>query len=114
MSHAAHPSPQLRATLAAHRVALLAALLALLATAAVVLVLAVDSDPASTPAVDQPQPAARVDGGPEESSVAASVGTRPVAVGPDESTVAAAVASGRETPAARPDESSAAAAISGG
>ena len=80
----------------AHRAAVIAALLALGATVAVVLVLAIgqeavtaaESGRSRSPA--EPPP----DGGPEESGVAASVGSRSSATGPDESRTAAAI-SGR-------------------
>ena len=80
--------------LAAHRRIALSALLALLATAAVVLVLTIDgeSTPTSASATHSDHPALRADGGPEESATAASVGG-PSSAGPDESTTAAAIGS---------------------
>lgn len=74
-----------------HWILALSALLALLATAALVLVLAIDRDSSQTStAVQQSQPALRADGGPDESAVAASVGSR-TSAGPSESSVAAAI-----------------------
>jgi hypothetical protein len=57
----------------------------------------------------------RYDGGPEESGVAAAIGSQPTVAAPDESKIAAAIGTGGEaaTTAARPDESAVAAAISG-
>ena len=73
----------------------LAGLLALVATAAVVLVLVLgggsSQDAGSLDA--QAQPSLRAGGGPEESGVAATLGSRP-AGGPDESSTAASI-SGR-------------------
>jgi len=69
----------------------LSALLALAATAAVVLVLAIDGGSSDTSTVaQQSQPAVRSDGGPDESAVALSVGSR-MSPAPSESTIAAAV-----------------------
>ena len=81
-----------REQLRAHWVLALSALLALAATIAVVLVLALEGGSSeTTTAAQQSQPAARSDGGPDESSVAASVGSR-MSPAPSESTIAAAVA----------------------
>jgi hypothetical protein len=97
-----------------HWVVTLSALLALLATGAVVLALAIGggSTKASTPVAQSSHPAVRSDGGPDESAVAARVGSRPTA-GPDESKVAASIASASEPAAAanRPDESKTASSI---
>ena len=80
----------------AHRAAVLAALLALAATVALVLVLAIgqESGTATESVAPGAQEALRPDGGPEESGVAASVGSRSSSTGPDESRTAAAI-SGR-------------------
>jgi hypothetical protein len=78
--------------LRAHWVLALSALLALAATAAVVLVLAIEGGSSETTTVAQrSQPAVRADGGLDESAVAASVGSR-MSPAPSESTIAAAVA----------------------
>jgi hypothetical protein len=119
MSHVTHPAPSARSQLRAHRVAALSALLALLATAAVVLVLAIDggSSGIGNSVGERQQPAQGAYGGPDESAVAAAVGSRPApSARPDESTVAAAI--NRSAPApqdfsGRPDESSVAAAVAG-
>jgi len=77
--------------LRAHWVLALSALLALAATAAVVLVLAFeDGSSETTSAAQQSQPAVRSDGGPNESAVAASIGSR-ISPAPSESAIAAAV-----------------------
>ena len=81
-----------RQQLRAHWVLALSALLALAATIAVVLVLAIEGGSSeTTTAGQQSQPAVRSDGGPNESAVAASVGSRP-SPAPSESAIAAAVA----------------------
>lgn len=98
--------------LRAHRIAVLSAILALLAVAAVVLVLAIDDESASQSVSQSPQPALRADSGPEESAVAASIGSQPSA-GPSESRVAAAVSAATAPQQPRPDEAGIAAAISG-
>jgi hypothetical protein len=115
MSHVAQPKLRVPGRLGKHRLAALAALLALVATAAVVLALASADNGLTSSFGDLPNPAARTDGGPEESSVAATIGSQPPASRPDESRIAAALGSAREPAAApsRPDESSVAAAISG-
>ena len=114
MSQASHPLPLTR-QLSAHRTVALAALLALLATVAVVLVLAIDGGSTATDPVSRTgQPAARSDGGPEESAVAASVGTPASAGRPEESAIGASISAGASEPATagRPDESGVAASIS--
>ena len=75
-----------------HAAALVAGLLALAAVATVMLVLALggSSSEDTAPAAVGAQSVLRVDGGPEESRVAAAVGTRQAA--PDESAIAAAIA----------------------
>jgi hypothetical protein len=89
-------STPLRDQIRAHWVIGISALLALLATAAVVLVLAVDGgSPDTSSTAHKSQPAARSDGGPEESAVADVVGTKgasPTAGRPDESRIAASIA----------------------
>jgi amino acid transporter len=104
----------------------LGALLLVAAIVAVVLVFALQGDSPNSNATKasdvKAQPAARADGGPEESVVASSVGSRPTAgfsSRPDESRIAAAVGgSSSQSPSSsqtynRPDESRVAAAISG-
>jgi len=116
MSHVTHP----RITSHVHlsrRSAWVAALLALAATAAVVLALAIGGDSAgdTTSAATPAQPSLRAGGGPEESGVAASVGAREAA-GPSESATAAAIGRGSSSHGATgvlPDESRTAASISG-
>jgi len=116
--------------LRAHWALALSALLALAATVAVVLVLAIEGGSSeTTTAAQQTQPAVRSDGGPDESAVAASVGARP-SPGPSESSIAAAVGGSSTSgywesvdprssyqpasaDAGRPDESRIAASISG-
>lgn len=95
MSQVTHPSVPLSAQIRAHRMVALAVLLALIATAAAVLVLAIANHASTSSAVDTPQSALRADGGPDESNVAAAVGSgrapAPAASRPDESNVAAAI-----------------------
>ena len=119
MSQVTQPKVQFGAQLRAHRTLALAALLALLATAGVVLALALSNNQPTTTVSDQATPAERSDGGPEESATAASVGSRPVSR-PDESKVAAAItvrdvnpSIGNPAQDSRPDESAVAAGISG-
>jgi hypothetical protein len=111
MSQVSNTTIPLSNQLRQHWIVAVSALLALLATAAVVLVLAIDGGSADTSAQGV-QHAARADGGPEESAVAASIGARPIQR-PDESATAAAVGSGREPAPTvdRPDESRVAASI---
>src|SRR5215217_4223617 len=119
MSHITHPLTSAGSQLRAHWILALSALFALLATTAVVLVLAIDGGTSETSAAaEQPQAALRSDGGPDESAVAASVGSavreRPTG-GPDESSVASSLAQAPAQPQAqpRPDEAGIAASISG-
>jgi len=92
----------------------LGALLALAAGAAIVLTLALgnDSSQNATPVSVQAKPSLRSDGGPEESSVAAVVGSRP-AVSPDEAQIAASIAGTTPDASTGPDESRIAAAVGG-
>lgn len=99
MSQVSHPSISGSAQLRPHRTVVLSGLLALVAATAVFLVLAFGDDPPSSSqgsGTAQSQPSARADGGPDESRVAAAVGTRaaPIITRPDESRTAAAI-SGR-------------------
>ncbi len=97
-----HPRP--RST----RTTLIAALLALAAVAAIALVIALGNDSSNNDQVavaEQAQPSLRADSGPEESAVAASIGTFATAQ-PDESHIAALVAAGTTQPTTGgPDES---------
>lgn len=113
MSQISHPVVSLPTSQRSTRTALLGALLALLAGAAIVLVLTLDGDSSSTSSsvIDQSQPAVRSDGGPNESAIAASIGTRP-SVGPNEAGTAAAIGASTVRPESGPDESRSAAAVS--
>ena len=99
MSQLTHPKPQLVGQIRSHKLIAVSALLALLATTALVLVLAIgDSTSTTTSAVDRPAPTVRADNGPEETAAAINRGYEPptptAPVRPDESTVASAI-SGR-------------------
>ncbi len=111
MSQVSHPTIAIRTQLRAHRVTVLAALMALAATAAVVLILAIDGGSPSSSVAGQTQPALRSDGGPNEAAVAAEVGSRP-SIGSSESHVAASIGGGNVRPTGGPDESSVAASVS--
>ena len=115
-----HPAVVLRSRYRQLRGLLTVAMIAVVGLTAAVVVLALDEDSATTGSatrVSSPSPAsvARSDAGPEESAVAAAVGTQPTASAPDESNIAAAIVSGHEpwTASGRPDESAVASAISG-
>jgi hypothetical protein len=76
-----------------HWIVALSALLALLATTAVVLVLAIDGGSSDSVAL-QSGPALRADGGPDESAVASAIATpQTESAYPAESRIAAAIAS---------------------
>ena len=112
MSQFSHPTVPVRSQIQAHKVAWIAALLAMVATATIALVLAIDGGSSTSSVAEQSQPAVRSDGGPNESSVAASVGSRP-STGPSESRIAASVGgAGAVRPTGGPDESSVAASLS--
>jgi hypothetical protein len=111
MSQVTQSTVSIRNQLRAHWIVALSALLALLATAAVVLVVAIDSGPSITSgSVAEQQPALRADGGPDESAVAASIGS-PSSAGPDESRTASSIAGTTLRPTGGPDESSVAASL---
>lgn len=114
MSYVTQPKLQLTGQVKSHRVVVLAGLLALVAAIAVSLALASVANQSTSAGGDRAQQVTRTDGGPEESAVAAAVGSQPRVVRPDESRIAAAIGSSREpTPAQmRPDESTVAAAVS--
>jgi len=120
MSHFTHPHISSPIHLS-RRTAWLAALLTLAAAAAVVLVIAIGNDASqdAAPAAVQAQPSLRSGGGPEETGVAASVGSH-VSAGPSESATAGAIGRGSSPYGATssassggPDEASTAASISG-
>ena len=112
MSQFTHPGVSVTHQLRAHWILALSALFALLATTAVVLVLAIDGGTSETSAAaEQPQAALRSDGGPDESAVAASVGEQ-TSAGHSESAIAASIGSAvRERPTGGPDESSVASSL---
>jgi hypothetical protein len=91
MSQATKSLP-LKHQLSAYRVLAVSALLALLATAAVVLALTIDGGSTQTSAVAGQSTHPRVlwNGRPAESAIAASVGSQ-TSAGPDESRIAAAI-----------------------
>ena len=115
MSQFAHPAVTTRVPRST-RTTLLAALLALAAVAAIALVIALGNDTSNNDQVavaEQAQPSLRADSGPEESAVAASIGTFAIAQ-PDESHIAALVAVGSIQPTTGgPDESTTAASVAG-
>ncbi len=112
MSQFSHPTIPVRSQIQAHKAAWLAALLALVATATIALVVAIDGGSSTSSVTERSQPAVRSDGGPNESAVAASVASRP-SIGPSESRIAAAVGgAGAVRPTGGPDESSVAASLS--
>jgi hypothetical protein len=111
MSHVGHPTLSTRSQLRAHWIAALSALAALVAATAVVAVLMIgDGTSTVSSRVAPPEAALRSDGGPNESAVAASVGTRPSPI-PSESAIAASVGSA-SAPSSGPDEAATAASIS--
>ena len=116
MSQFAHPAVTTRVPRST-RTTLIAALLALAAVAAIALVIALGNDSSNNDQVavaEQAQPSLRADSGPEESAVAASIGTFAIAQ-PDESHIAALVAAGTSQPTTSggPDESATAASVAG-
>src|SRR5215218_3163077 len=112
MSHITHPLTSAGSQLRAHWIVALSALFALLATTAVVLVLAIDGGSSTTSSVaDQARPALRTDGGPDESAVAASVGEQ-TSAGPSESAIAASIgAAVAERPTGGPNEANVASSL---
>lgn len=112
MSHVTQQRAHIPTHTRQSRVTLAAALLALAAVAAVALAIALSggSSP-DAPAAVQAQPGLRADGGPDETSVAATLGRHGTS-GPSESVVAAAIGHGSASLARRADESRVAAAIS--
>ena len=133
-----HPAVVLKSHFNALRALLVAALIAVAGLTVAVVVLATDDDQVSitrpaaavgelnyggfNPATGKPQSldtraaqtAARPDGGPEESGVAAAIGSRPAVSGPDESRIADAIGTAEApTTTGGPDESAVAGAVSG-
>lgn len=111
-----HPAVVLRSRYRQLRALLTVAMIAVVGLTAAVVVLALAEDSATTGSathVSAPSPAGVAR--PEESAVAAAVGTQPTVSGPDESNIAAAIGSGHEasTVTGGPDESAVASAISG-
>jgi hypothetical protein len=115
-----HPAVVLRSRYRHLRALLAVAMIAVVGLTVAVVILAIDNDSGtrvgSATQVSTPSPAAaiRTDGGPEESAVAAGLGSRPIPVRPDESKIAAAIGStDAPTTTGGPDESNVASAISG-
>src|SRR4051794_32227898 len=114
MSQVTQPKVSLPPLVRPRRIVWLGALLALAVGAALMLIVALGHDTAdnTVPAGAQAQPSLRSDGGPEETAVAAAVGSRP-AVGPNEAQVAASIAGAAPEASSGPDESPTAAAVGG-
>ena len=114
MSQVTHPRISLPTRVRTGRTVLLGALLALAASAAVVLILALGNESPDTaaPVSARAEPSLRSDGGPEETSVAAAVGQR-AAIGPNEAGIAASIGGTSPKAATGPDESRTAAAVGG-
>jgi hypothetical protein len=116
-----HPAVVLRSHYVHLRALLAVAMVAVVGLTVAVVILATHDEAAGTASIATPvnqaasEPAQRADGGPEESNVAAAVGTEPTVASPDESKIAAAIGSNRASSSAQsgPDESKVAAAISG-
>jgi uncharacterized membrane protein YdfJ with MMPL/SSD domain len=115
MSHLANPTRPPILQLPSRRRLWVFAALVLAATAALVLVLSLGGSTAdqASPVSAVTQPSVRADGGPDESTVATAVVGRPTAVRPEETAVAAAIGSSPVETERRPDESRVAAAVSG-
>jgi hypothetical protein len=100
-----------------NRAVLLAGALTLLASVAIVLVLVIDgsSSDGQATADHSAVPSLRPGGGPEETAVAASVGTR-ASAGPSESSIAASITGGSTSvqQSSGPDEARTAASLSTG
>jgi hypothetical protein len=114
-----HPAVVLRSQYRQVRSLLAVAMIAVVGLAAAVVILATNDGSttqlgsASQVISQNPADAARSDGGPEESAVAASVGTQPTVAGHDESRVAAAIGTADDRATGGPDESIVAGAVSG-
>ena len=114
-----HPAVVLRSQYRHLRTLLAIAMIAVVGLTAAVVILAIDDDggtslrSAGQAITANPTSAARSDGGPEESAVAASVGAQPTVAGPNESHVAATIGFGHgTTPTGGPDESVVAGGVS--
>jgi hypothetical protein len=114
-----HPAVVLRSQYRQLRSLLAVAMIAVVGLTAAVVILATNDESttqlgsASQVISQNPADAARSDGGPEESAVAASIGTQPTVAGPDESSVAAAIGTADDRATGGPDESIVAGAVSG-
>jgi hypothetical protein len=114
-----HPAVVLRSQYRLLRSLLAVAMIAVVGLTAAVVILATDDESttqlgsASQLISQDSADAARSDGGPEESAVAASVGTQPTVAGPDESSVAAAIGTADDRATGGPDESIVAGTVSG-
>jgi hypothetical protein len=115
-----HPAVVLRSRYRQLRALLAVAMIAVVGLTLAVVILALDNDTGtrvgSATQVSAPSSAGaiRSDGGPEESAVAANLGSQPTTASPDESNIAAAIGSGDDgsTTTGGPDESTVAGAIS--
>jgi hypothetical protein len=118
---AQHPAVVLRSHYRQLRALLAIAMIAVVGLSAALVILATNDDGSTGASVAshvggpaQVASAPRTDGGPEESALAAAVGSQPSALGPNESKIAATIGSGPEPSVSNhPDETSVAAAISG-
>jgi hypothetical protein len=115
-----HPAVVLRSRYRQLRALLAVAMIAVVGLTAAVVILAIDEDrdsslvPASQVSTANPNGAVRSDGGPEESALAATLGSKPAVSGPDESRTAAAIGGDSgSTSTGGPDENVVASAISG-
>jgi hypothetical protein len=115
-----HPAVVLRSRYRQLRALLAVAMIAVVGLTAAVVILAIDEDresvlaPPSQVSTASPVAATRSDGGPEESSLAATLGPKPATTGPNESRTAAAIGGDSgSTATGGPDESVVANAISG-
>jgi hypothetical protein len=115
-----HPAVVLRSRYRQLRALLAVAMIAVVGLTAAVVILAIDDDresgltPASQVSASNPAAATRSDGGPEETALAATLGSNPAVSGPDESRTAAAIGGDSgSTSTGGPNESVVANAISG-
>jgi hypothetical protein len=113
-----HPAVVLRSRYRQLRALLAVAMIAVVGLTAAVVILAIDGRESvlAPPQVSTAGPVAatRSDGGPEESSLAATLGPKPATTGPNESRTAAAIGGDSgSTATGGPDESVVANAISG-
>ena len=114
-----HPAVVLRSRYLQLRALLAVAMIAVVGLTTAVVILAIDDResvlaPPSHVSTAIPVAATRSDGGPEESSLAATLGPKPATTGPNESRTAAAIGGDSgSTATGGPDESVVANAISG-